>query len=252
LHSLPAAAYGRSGSSAGRAKLNIVRAPFAIALALLAAAPAAAVPPPKPPAPGGDPDRDAWRAHGLAICVSEMQPAEGASPVDVRATCGCALDRFAAANAAPPAIDSDLVRTELGTSLVACAAEQRPMLAAAIARRLAEAGLSAVPSGDAKPAETQTGTPPPTPTAEPPKPDVPRPGANLRSSLDGLSLPPWITDSGLPAWAWALLGCLVFLVLRGLFRSGNGRDLIGPPPNMRLGARANPPAPRRADPPQRP
>ena len=102
------------------------------------------------------------------------------------------------------------------------------------------------PADDAKPVETQADAPAPAP-ADAPK----RAGADVQSWLDGLSLPSWLTDSGLPIWAWALLGLIAFTFLRGLLRGGDQRDLIGPPPHMRLGARANPPAPRRADPPQR-
>jgi hypothetical protein len=84
-------------------------------------------------------------------------------------------------------------------------------------------------------------------TAEAPANALP----DFQTWLRGLSLPAWLTDSGLPLWAWVPLAFLGFALLRGLFRGGDQRDLIGPPPSMRLGARANPPAPRRADPPQR-
>ena len=92
----------------------------------------------------------------------------------------------------------------------------------------------------------------PAPAPAPAPADAPkRSGADAQAWFDRLSLPSWIADSGMPVWAWVLLGLVAFTFLRGLLRGGDQRDLIGPPPHMRLGARANPPAPRRADPPQR-
>jgi hypothetical protein len=104
--------------------------------------------------------------------------------------------------------------------------------------------LPASPSTDSKPADT--------PATAPADSDGPkRSGPDFQTWLNSLSLPGWISDSGLPPWAWVLLVLVVFMVLRGLLRRGERSDLIGPPPHMRLGARANPPTPRRADPPQR-
>jgi hypothetical protein len=141
-----------------------------------------------------------------------------------------------------PALAPGLVRSSLGSPLLACATDQRPAVAVAIARRLAEPPTAIAPPADVKP----TGTPATVPE------DAPKPsGSSLRSWFDGLSLPAWVTESGLPLWAWIILGFLGLAFLRALFRGGDGRDLIGPPPSMRLGTRHNPPEPRRADPPQR-
>jgi hypothetical protein len=228
--------------------VKIVRVPFAVSLALLAAAPAQAAvappPPPKPPAEGaGDPDRDAWRAQGLPLCMSEMLSAEGVGAAgEVQATCECALDRFAASQGgrAPPPIEPDRARAQLAAPLAACEAEQRTGDAAALARRLAQPPQPLVPPADSKPSdETAPGQ------AEAPKPSLP----SFRTWLGGL--PAWLGDSGLPAWAWAVLAFLGFMLLRGLFRRESRSDLIGPPPGTRLDGRANPPAPPRADPPQR-
>jgi hypothetical protein len=232
--------------------VKIVRVPFAVSLALLAAAPALAAvappPPPKPPAEGGvDSDRDARHDQGVAVCVAQMHGAEGVTADEIEATCGCALDRYLAGQGpdGPPLV-ADQVRTVLGGPLLACASTQRPAVAPALARRLA-----APPSVDAPPLVGPDETKPPE-TPEPAPADAPkRSEPDFRTWLSGLSLPAWLTGSGLPTWAWILLAFFGFLLLRGLFRGGDGRDLIGPPPSMRLGARANPPAPRRADPPQR-
>jgi hypothetical protein len=140
------------------------------------------------------------------------------------------------------------LRELLGSPVLACASEQRPAVAAAVALRLGAPStvtappVAAVPPIDSKPVETQAPDP-----AEPPK----RSGSDLSSWFSGLSLPAWLTDSDLPLWAWVPLGFLGLALLRALFRSGDSRDLIGPPPSMRLGTRHNPPEPRRADPPQR-
>jgi hypothetical protein len=228
--------------------VKISRVLFAVLL--IASAGHAAVappPPPKPPADGpADSVRDAWRGQAVAICVGDMHGAEGVTPDELEATCGCAVDRFMPRlpTGALPALAPGRVRALMGGPLVLCASDQRPAVTAAIARQLAAPSPGDVPpimaSDDSKP------TPPLVP-ADASK----RPGADAQSWVGGLSLPAWITDSGLPVWAWALLILFAFLMLRGLKRGGDQRDLIGPPPNMRLGARANPPAPRRADPPQR-
>lgn len=228
--------------------MKLVRVPFAVSLALLAAASAHAAvappPPPKPPAEGAaDPDREAWRARGMAICMGDMLSAGGVSAEEVQTTCGCALDRFAASQAGEglPPIDSGAVRAQFQGSLLACAAGQRTAAAAALARRLAQPTQPLVPPGDSKPVDSTA-----PPGADAPKPALP----DLRTWLAGL-LPSWLTNSSLPAWAWGMLAVLGFLLLRGLFRREDRRDLVGPPPAMRLNARANPPSPRRADPPQR-
>lgn len=233
--------------------MKIVRASFGLSLALLAAAPAwAAVAPPKPPAPGGaDQGRDQWRGRAVEVCVIGMRGTDGASAAEIEATCGCAADRLLARwpGVSPPPLPLQDIRTLNSGDLLACAADQRPELVAAVARReteLAMAGAQPPAAADAaKPADSAAPAPAP---PEAPKRD----GPDLRARLDSLSLPAWITDSGLPAWAWLVLAMLAFLLLRGLFRRNDRRDLIGPPPGMRLGQRPPQPQPRRPEPPQRP
>jgi hypothetical protein len=230
--------------------VKISRVLFAVLLIATAGhAAVAPPPPPKPPADGpADPVRDAWRARGVAICVGDMHGAEGVTPDELEATCGCTVDQFMTRLPTPglPVLAPGRTRALMGGPLVLCASDQRPAVTAAIARQLAAPPPVDPPplvgSADSKPVETPL--PAPADAAK-------RSGADSGPGLAGLSLPTWLTDSGMPAWAWSLLILLVFLVLRGLKRGGDQRDLIGPPPNMRLGARANPPAPRRADPPQR-
>ena len=230
--------------------MKISRVLFAVLL--IASAGHAAVAPPPPPKPSGDrpvdPDRDAWRAQGVATCVGDMHGAEGVTPEELEATCGCAVDRYMPRmpTGALPALAAGRARALMASQLALCASDQRAAVTTAIARQLAMPSPGDVPpvvaSDDSKPAEA-----PPSAPADASK----RSGPDVQGWFDGLSLPGWITDSGLPGWAWIVLGFIVFLVLRGLLRGGDQRDLIGPPPHMRLGARANPPAPRRADPPQR-
>jgi len=126
--------------------------------------------------------------------------------------------------------------------------------------------LSAVPLA----AAVAPSKPPPTdapaaPAAPAPAPDEAKPADAPAPSRDSLQPPPrtgpdlgawlnaWIADSGMPLWAWAGLAMVAFLLLRGLLRRGDRRDLIGPPPSLQRGARPTPPNPRRpAPPPPRP
>jgi len=102
---------------------------------------------------------------------------------------------------------------------------------------------AAASSDEAKRADTSdVPSEPAAPQAEAPR----RPGAEAGSWRD--ALPAWLTDSGLPVWAWGLLAVVAFLVLRGLFRRDDRRDLIGPPRGMRLGARPAPTAQRSVPP----
>ena len=235
--------------------MKIVRVPFALSLALLAVPTglAAAVPPPgKPPAPGAaDPDRDAWRGQAVGLCVADLAGLDGVTPDEREATCGCTIDRFMAGKRtdALPALSPRDFRTSIGSALLSCASTQRMAVVSAVARHLAEPpppDAAPVPTGGGKPADSE-------------EPGSASTGADSSSKslpdfgtwLSNLSAPAWVTNSGLPSWAWAILAMIAFLVLRGLRRGGDQRDLIGPPPNMRLGAKANSPAPRRADPPQR-
>ena len=229
--------------------MKIVRVPFALSLALLAALPAFAAvappPPPKPPATDGpDANSESWRGQTIGICVGDMREAENVSPDDLEAVCGCAADRLIAGRRgeALPVPAPGGIRTLLGGELIACASERRPAVAAAIARRVAEPPPVLPPSLESK----LTEEPGPAP-AEPPK----RGGGDPGSWFSGLSLPAWLTDSGLPTWAWGMLAVLAFLLIRGLFRRDDRRDLAGPPSSMRQGPRVMPQPPRSIDPPPR-
>ena len=231
--------------------MKIARIPFALSLALFAALPViAAAVPGKPPAAGdADSDRDAWRGRAVAMCVADLAPLEGVTPDEREATCGCTIDRFMTGKRTDdlPAFSPRDYRMTIGSALLSCASTQRMAVVSAVARHLTAAPIvrdtqAPVPA-DGKPVDTQDGGSAAT------RPDRPLP--DFGTWLSSLSLPAWVTNSGLPSWAWAILATIAFLVLRGLRRGGDQRDLIGPPPNMRLGAKANSPAPRRADPPQR-
>jgi hypothetical protein len=202
-----------------------------LVLAAFAAAPLSAQ---KPGA--ADPERDAYRERGIALCVADLQAAEGATPDEVEAICGCAFERFMPRwpSGALPALGPGRLQPVMGGDVIACAAEQRPALAAAVARRLA-----ATPPAGAPPLATEAGGKP-TEAA-----DAAAPGADRKGWFDGLSMPRWLGDSDLPLWAWVLLGLFVFLFLRGLLRRREERDLDGPPPSMRPGGRPGPPPPRR-------
>ena len=225
----------------------MVRVSFALSLALLAALPALAAveppPPPKPPATDGpDASRDSWRGRTIGICVGDLNGAEGVGPDDLEAVCGCAADRLTARRGAALTVPAaGETRTFLGGELIACAAERRPAVAAALARRIAEAPPTLPPSLDSKP------TVPPEPAPdEAPK----RTERSFSEWLGTLSLPAWLTGTDLPTWAWGMLAAIAFLLIRGLFRRDRRSDLEGPPRSMHLGQRVSP-APRRADPPQR-
>ena len=105
----------------------------------------------------------------------------------------------------------------------------------------APAAPAAPAPDEAKPAAA------PAPSRDSPQP-APRTGPDLSTWLNA-----WIADSGMPLWAWAGLAMVAFLLLRGLLRRGDRRDLIGPPPSLQRGTRPTPPNPRRpAPPPPRP
>ena len=227
--------------------MKIVRVSFAVSLALLAAPALAAVappPPPKPPAEAGaDANAESWRGQAIGICVGDLRDAEGVGPDELEAVCGCAVDRLMAAQRGQslPVPAPGQARAALRGELLGCATARRPAIAAAIARRLAEPPPVLPPTLESKP----TGDSEPVP-AESPK----REGGDLGAWFSGLSLPAWLTDTGLPTWAWGILAAIAFLLIRGLFRRDDRRDLAGPPRSMHLGQRVSP-APRRADPPQR-
>lgn len=203
-------------------------------LAALAAAPVLAQ---KPGA--ADPERDGYRDRGVALCVADLQAAEGAAPDDVEAICGCAFDRFMPRwpTGALPALGPGRLQPVMGGDLLSCAGERRPALAAAVARRLA---VAPPPYAEAPPPVAEEGGKP-VDAADTPE----RSAGDLRTWWNGLSGPRWLTQSDLPLWAWVLLALFVFLFLRGLLRRREERDLDGPPPWMRPGGRPPGPPPRR-------
>ena len=73
---------------------------------------------------------------------------------------------------------------------------------------------------------------------------------------DGFTLPAWLTEGGLPVWAWPPLVLIGLVMVRRLFGRGGDRprDLLGPPPSMRPGSRPaiTPPPPRPTVPPSGP
>jgi hypothetical protein len=233
--------------------LKIARIPIALSLALFAALPviAAAVPPSGKPVAAGeaDSDRDAWRGRAVAMCVSDLSSLEGVTPDEREATCGCTIDRFMAGKRTDdlPAFSPRDYRMTIGSALLSCASTQRIAVVTAVARHLADAPMVREPPApvvaDGKPTDAQDQGSAAT------RPDRPLP--DFGTWLSSLSLPDWVTNSGLPSWAWAILATIAFLVLRGLRRGGDQSDQIGPPPSTRFGAKANTPTPRRPDPPQR-
>lgn len=227
--------------------MKIARAAFALPLALLAAAPAlAAVPPPKPPvADAPDSERDAQRGRAIGVCVGDLNGAENVTPDELEAICGCAVDRLLRVGGGEPPTTSgqNATRGLLGSQLMGCAMERRPAMAAAIARRLAAPPRMTVPTVDSKPAAE------PEPEAAPPEPPKSS-GPGFGEWLSGLSPSAWLGGSSLPVWAWGLLGLLGFLMLRGLFRRDDRRDLDGPPPSMRRAQRVLPQPPGREQPPR--
>ena len=228
--------------------MKIVRVSFALSLSLLAAPPAFAAvalpPPPKPPADAGSAfERNSWRGQAIGICVADLGGPDELTADELEANCGCAVDRFMAGQrgATLQPIARGETRTTLGGELIACASEQRPAVAAALARRLAEPPSTLPQALDSKPPADSAAAP-----AEAPK----RTERSFSEWFGSLSLPDWLTGPGLPTWAWAILGAIAFLLIRGLFRRDDRRDLAGPPRSMHLGQRVSP-APRAADPPQR-
>ena len=123
-----------------------------------------------------------------------------------------------------------IVRVPIAVSLALLAAA--PAAAVVDAPKPAPASQA---SSEAKPADAANAAAAP---AEAPKPA----GTQPRAPGDGFSLPAWLTDTGLPVWAWGGLGLVAFLVLRGLFRRDDRRDLLGPPRSLARRAAAPPPA----------
>jgi len=132
-----------------------------------------------------------------------------------------------------------------------------PLAALALAFSAAPLAAAVAPS---KPPPTEAPAAPAAPAPDEAKPaaapapsrDSPQPPRRASPDL-GAWLNAWIADSGMPLWAWAGLAMVAFLLLRGLLRRGDRRDLIGPPPSLQRGTRPTPPNPRRpAPPPPRP
>lgn len=214
---------------------NLLALPLSI-LALFAAAPLAAQKPGADDAGGSA--RDRYRAQGVSICVAELRTADGMTPDDLEAICGCAFDRYLPGHDAatlPPPVPATL-RSTLWPHLMSCAADREPRLSVAVARRLADSATAA--------ARAASPVPPPAaavPIPAEPAPDKPRgQGAGLASWWAGLALPAWIRNSGVTLWGWGIILLLAFMLLRALFRRRDSRgDLTGPPSHMRPGARAS-------------
>lgn len=215
---------------------NLLALPLSI-LALFAAAPLAAQ---KPGADEvGNSARDRYRAQGVSICVAELRTAEGMTPDDLEAICGCAFDRFLpghdAATLPPPGPAT--LRSAQWPHLMSCAADREPRLSVAVARRLAD---SATASARTAPEPVR---PPAALVPIPARPAQDKPvdqGGGLASWWAGLALPSWISNSGVTLWGWAIILTLAFMLLRALFRRRDGRgDLTGPPAHMRPGARSS-------------
>jgi hypothetical protein len=246
LHKGAAEAYGRLRSRIAEAKLKIVRILSAALLALLAAAPALAAVGASKPGGGSEAPSAAWRAQALPVCTAAMRGTDGATPADLDFICGCAVDRFLAhrPDGSPPPVALADIRGLNSGEILACAIERRSELAAPVGRRITEQAIATVEQPPPAVADK------PVDSAAPPR-DAPtrRDSVDYSTFFDRIGA--WLDSAGLPGWAWAILAVFAFLLLRGLFRRADRSDLIGPPPHMRLGARANPPAARRADPPQR-
>ena len=88
------------------------------------------------------------------------------------------------------------------------------------------------------------------------KPDATATDQAANAGGDGFTLPAWLTEGGLPAWAWPPLVLIGLVMVRRLFGRGGDRprDLLGPPPSMRPGSRPaiTPPPPRPTVPPSGP
>lgn len=182
----------------------------------------------KPGAEELDPERSRFRDRALAICVSEVAGAQAMSAETSESICQCTVGRFMPRwpTGALPPLRSTQLPSAMSGDLIACAGEEEPALASAVARRIAQA--PAVPPLAAVSLA----------------PDKPRPQREQEPDsglFDGITLPEWLTDSDLPVWAMIPLALFVLLFLRGLFRRGEDRDLLGPPPGMR---RTSVPPPR--------
>jgi hypothetical protein len=210
--------------------MTIARNLLVASLAVAAAAPLLA----QKPGAEIDPVRERYRVQGVALCVADLNAAQGVGPDDSEAVCGCAFTRFMPRwpTGALPPLGEGRLRTAVGGDLVACAAGEDAALAAAVARHLAVSpNLAPSPVAAAPPvaAPDEGGKPVDGSDEAAAAPD--RREFDFRAWVDGL-LPGWLTNSGLPLWALIPLIVFVFLFLRGLMRRGDGKDLIGPPRSL--------------------
>ncbi|HYJ53716.1 MAG TPA: hypothetical protein VEW04_11150 [Allosphingosinicella sp.] len=210
----------------------ILRAPLLLIL-FLAAAPLVAQ---KPTADETDPIRARYRDRALAVCVVDLAAAERFTADTRESVCGCAVGRFMPRwpTGALPMLEGARVPPMMGSDLIACAGEEDPALAAAVARRLAQAPA---------PPSPVVAAPIDKPQAAPDEEPRFAPRPERSSWFEGLSLPRWLTDVDLPLWVLAPLALFVFLFLRGLMRRSEEKDLLGPPRSMQI--TASPPRPRR-------
>ncbi len=140
------------------------------------------------------------------------------------------------------------MRVVFGLTLLLLAAAATPAQAdkpAAANQAAADNAIESRPSVRAEPT-----------AAEAAKPDAATADTGSNRAADGFTLPAWLTEGGLPAWAWLPLGLIALTVARRLFGRGGDRprDLLGPPPSMRPGSRPaiTPPPPRPSVPPSGP
>jgi len=202
-----------------------------VSLAAFAAAPSLAQ---KPGAEDAlDPARETYRGQGISMCVAALHSAEGITPDELEAICGCTLERLMqrrGTGSLPPLAPGEL-RRAAGGRILACTIETQPERASAVARWLADSPPAGQPApAVTSPLPTQTDADKPPADSGPSDPSA----SGLSDWLNGLSLPRWMTGSGLPLWAWLPIGLLVLALLRALLRSRrDGRDLIGPPASMR-------------------
>jgi hypothetical protein len=198
---------------------------LAAACAAFAAAPLRAA---KPPTSDGA--ADVYRERGIAICVAESGIADAPSGGDLKAICGCAVDRFIEGRGASAlaALGSGLLRGAMASELAACTAELRPERSRDVAGR------------EAPPPDTLPEAKPPAPAPAGPVDDARKGvGFDPLAWLRGLDLR--VRLAALPAWAWVAIGFLFLLLLGALFRRRDDcRHLLGPPPSMRPRAAPRP------------
>ena len=210
--------------------MTIARNLLAASLAFAAAAPLSA----QKPGVEADPVRERYRVQGVALCVADLNAVEGVRPDDSEAICGCALTRFMRRwpTGALPPLGEGRLRTMAGGELLGCAAGRDSELVAALARHVAVSPtLVPPPAAPTVIAPAEGGKPVAMPEEE--EGGEPEgPGFDFRAWVNGLGLPGWLTNSGLPLWALIPLIVFVLMFLRGLMRRRDGKDLIGPPRSL--------------------